>query len=122
MQRSIEQLLRDNGGLITLQGREYVTYRGLLFVAHQSGLESIDVKLLDWNSETGCAIILAQVKGTRGSFTDIGDAFPGNVGRNIANHTIRMASTRAQARALRSYLGVGFCSLEELAGKGSSQR
>ncbi len=34
----------------------------------------------------------------------------------IANATIRMASTRAQARALRSYLGVGFTSLEELPG------
>jgi len=114
--QNIEQLLRDSGGIIRLQGREYVTFRGLLFVAHEAGLESIDVKLVSWDPESRNAILMATVTGQRGTFTDIGDASPTNVNRMIANATIRMASTRAQARALRSYLGVGFTSLEELPG------
>jgi len=114
--QNIEQLLRESGGIIRLQGREYVTFRGLLFVAHEAGLESIDVKLVSWDPESRNAILMATVTGDRGTFTDIGDASPTNVNRMIANATIRMASTRAQARALRSYLGVGFTSLEELPG------
>jgi len=116
-----EKLLRRAGGIIKLQGREYVTYRGLLFVAHEAGLESVDVKLLEWDAESKMAIVAATVKGERGSFSDIGDASPSNVNRMIANATIRMASTRAQARALRSYLGVGFTSLEELPGDQKSK-
>lgn len=115
--QNIEKLLRSSGGIIKLQGREYVTFRGLLFVAHEAGLESIDVKLASWDSESRNAIVKATVTGKRGTFSDIGDASPQNVNRMIANATLRMASTRAQARALRSYLGVGFTSLEELPGE-----
>ena len=114
--QNIEQLLRESGGIIRLQGREYVTFRGLLFTAHEAGLESIDVKLVSWDPESRNAILMATVTGDRGTFTDIGDASPNNVNRMIANATIRMASTRSQARALRSYLGGGFTSLEELPG------
>ena len=117
----IEKLLRRAGGIIKLQGREYVTFRGLLFVAHEAGLESVDVKLIDWDADSKTAIVSATVSGERGSFSDIGDASPQNVNRMIANATIRMASTRAQARALRSYLGVGFTSLEELPGEQKSK-
>ena len=114
--QNIEELLRESGGIIRLQGREYVTFRGLLFVAHEAGLESIDVKMASWDPQSKTCIMMATVKGKRGVFTDVGDASPHNVNKMIANATIRMASTRAQARALRSYLGVGFTSLEELPG------
>ena len=114
--QNIEQLLRESGGIIRLQGREYVTFRGLLFTAHEAGLESIDVKMASWDPQSKTCIMMATVKGKRGVFTDVGDASPHNVNKMIANATIRMASTRAQARALRSYLGVGFTSLEELPG------
>jgi len=117
----IEKRLRNSGGIIRLQGKEYVTYRGLLFVAHEAGLESVDVKLLEWDAESKMAIVQATVTGERGSFSDIGDASPQNVNRMIATATIRMASTRAQARALRSYLGVGFTSMEELPGDQKSK-
>ena len=91
--QNIEQLLRESGGIIRLQGREYVTFRGLLFVAHEAGLESIDVKLVSWDPESRNAILMATVTGQRGTFTDIGDASPTNVNRMIANATIRMASS-----------------------------
>ncbi len=49
-----------------------------------------------------------------GRFTGIGDASPDNVGRTIAPHIIRMAETRAKARALRDAVNIGVTALEEL--------
>ena len=116
MTQNIEQLLRKSRAIISLQGREYVTFRGLLYVAHESGLESIDVELVSWDAETRSAICRATVKGARGTFSDIGDASPSNVNKMIANACLRMSSTRSQSRALRSYLGIGITSVEELPG------
>ena len=48
------------------------------------------------------------------SFTDIGDANPGNCSSKVVKHLLRLASTRAIARALRSFTNVGLTALEEL--------
>ena len=113
---SITQMLKRSGAIIQLQGRSYVTYKGLLWVAHRAGLQSIDVDLLEYDPESRRAVVKATVTGTRGTYSDIGDASPDNVGKLIAQATIRMASTRAQSRALRSMLGIGITSLSELPG------
>jgi hypothetical protein len=47
-------------------------------------------------------------------FSGLGDASPENVGRTIAPHLIRMAETRAKARALRDAVNVGATAMEEL--------
>jgi hypothetical protein len=49
------------------------------------------------------------------SFTDIGDANPTNCNAKVGKHLLRLASTRAIARALRSFPNVGLTALEELA-------
>ena len=116
MTQNIDKLLRTSGAIIKLQGREYVTFRGLLYVAHQAGLERIDVDLVSWDESSRSAVCKATVTGSRGTFSDYGDASPSNVNRMIANACLRMSSTRSQARALRSYLGVGITTLEELPG------
>lgn len=97
--------------------KEVATYPGLLARAHDEGLRRITTRLLQTptkdNGET--AIVAATVVTQKGRFTGIGDANPGNVGRHIAAHTIRMAETRAKARALRDAVNIGLVSLEELA-------
>ena len=106
--------MKQTGGIITLKGKDFVTYKGLLWVAHQHGLQSITTELVAYEAETNSAIVKATVSGSRCTCTDYGDASPKNVGRAMINCIIRMASTRAKARALRDYLGIGICSLEEL--------
>jgi hypothetical protein len=49
------------------------------------------------------------------SFTDIGDASPQSCNSKVVKHLLRIASTRAIARALRSFTNIGMTCLEELA-------
>ena len=121
--------------IITRQGRQYALYSGLLDEAHARGLRSIDTDLLQVpdpengnvaivkavaelpkvDRETGEIIIDPETqKPLMGRFSGIGDASPENVGRNIAPHIIRMAETRAKARALRDAVNVGAIPFEEL--------
>ncbi len=102
--------------MIERQGKRFVLYAGLLEEAHARGLRSIETELLQipgtGNGEV--AIARAVVRTEDGKFTGIGDASPQNVGRMIAPHIIRMAETRAKARALRDAINVGVASIEEL--------
>ena len=96
--------------------KEVATYAGILALAHDEGLRSIITKLVQVpTKENGTvAIVTAVVRTNRGLFTAIGDANPGNVNRRIAAHIIRMAETRAKARALRDAVDIGTVALEEL--------
>jgi hypothetical protein len=96
--------------------KEVVTYAGVLALAHDDGLRSIRPTLVQIpnkeNDQT--AIVTATVRTNKGVFAGIGDANPGNVNRRIAPHLIRMAETRAKARALKDSVNVGIVALEEL--------
>jgi hypothetical protein len=102
--------------MIERGGRRFVLYAGLLEEAHARGLRSIETELLQVpGAENGeVAIARAVVRTEEGKFSGIGDASPGNVSRAIAPHIIRMAETRAKARALRDAINVGVAALEEL--------
>ncbi len=104
--------------MIERQGKKFVLYAGLLDEAHERGLRNIETELLQVPSvENGeVAIARAVVRTEDGKYSGIGDASPENVGRAIAPHIIRMAETRAKARALRDAINVGVAALEELGG------
>jgi hypothetical protein len=109
--------------MIERQGRRFVLYAGLLEEAHSRGLRSIETELLQVpNGENGeVAIVRAVVRTEDGKFTGIGDASPENVNRTIVPHVIRMAETRAKARALRDAINVGVTAFEELGGEDGSE-
>jgi hypothetical protein len=103
--------------LITRQGKQYVLFAGLLDEAHSRGLRSIDTELIQVpTAENGnVAVVKATVEmADDRTFSGLGDASPDNVSRNIVPHIIRMAETRAKARALRDAVNVGATALEEL--------
>jgi hypothetical protein len=101
--------------------KDVVLYVGLLDAAHRAGLVAIETEILAYpcseNNET--CIVRATTVFERDPnrplrFTAIGDANPRNVGAAIAPHFIRMAETRAKARALRDALNIGMVTAEEL--------
>ncbi len=104
--------------ITTVSGKEFVLYAGLLDLAHQKGIRKIHVEPEQFpTKENGnVAICKAVVESLNGEvFTEWGDADPGNVNRKIAKHLLRMAATRAKARALRDFSNIGMTCLEELA-------
>src|SRR5690625_2203458 len=102
--------------IINLQGKKFVTYEGLLDLAHKKGLLSIQVDLLQIpNQDNDMTAICRAVATTEDSkFIDIGDANPRSVNSALVPHIIRMASTRAKARALRDLTNEGMNAVEEL--------
>ena len=109
--------LRKMGAIIKLQGKEYTTHQGLLYVAHQQGITSITTELVSEDTDKRRAVFKSTATGERGAFTGWGDADPSNVGKMIANAYLRMAETRSISRALRLYLGIGMTAYDELPGK-----
>jgi hypothetical protein len=109
--------------MIERQGKRFVLYAGLLEEAHTRGLRSIETELLQVPAkENGeVAIVKAVIRTEEGKFGGIGDASPQNVNRAIAPHLIRMAETRAKARALRDAINVGVTAFEELGGPGEEE-
>lgn len=110
----------DKKYLITRQGKEFVLYEGLLHEAHGRGLKRITTVLVQAptaaNDQTAIVHATVEMKGGDGdTFDGIGDANTGNVNRMVASHIIRMAETRAKARALRDALDIGATALEEIA-------
>lgn len=112
--------------IILLKGKEFITHRGLLFMAHEKGLYSVETELVQIKEDgTGTVIFKATVtmavledqERMYRRFTGFGDANEQNVNDMVAPHKIRMAETRAINRALRLATNIGMCSAEELGGK-----
>lgn len=116
MIRTIE--IRDRNGRI-IGTKDVVTYQGLLSRAHEEGLKRVTTELVQVPSDANdrTAIAKASVETGKGVFEAFGDANPGNVNSFIVPHLIRMAETRAKARALRDAVNVGILSAEEVTGE-----
>ena len=108
----------DERWIMQIEGKEFVKYPGLLDLGHQKGISSIEVDIVQMPSADNgnFAVCRATVMSKMGeTFIDIGDANPNNCSSKVVRHLLRLASTRAIARALRSYTNVGMTALEELA-------
>lgn len=99
--------------IVELHGKRFITFAGLLALAHTRGLTSLTA---EWTYNDS-ALSLAQAVSVfpHGTFTEGGDATPDNVTKKVSPHFRRVALTRAKARALRDALNIDLVSLEELA-------
>lgn len=103
--------------VVNLRGKEFVLYAGVLDLAHQKGIRRLETEVVQLPSDQNGreCVVKATLELEGGQiFTDYGDANPTNVNRPIAQHLIRMASTRAKARVLRDATNIGLTALEEL--------
>ena len=115
-EENLIQMMKSQGFIVNLKGKNYVLFSGLLHLAHLNGLESIETDSVVLNTDKQTAVFIATVKGPRGTYNGHGDASPQNVSKMMVPSYIRMAETRAVARALRFYLGMGMTCREELPG------
>ena len=102
------------------QGKDFVAFVGLLEEGTKRGIKRMVSQLVQAPTDQNghLAIMQGTVEFDDGRiFSSIGDASPENVGRMIAGHIVRMAETRAFARALRHGLNIGGTALEELGGE-----
>ncbi|MBC7078504.1 MAG: hypothetical protein H5T92_09410, partial [Synergistales bacterium] len=100
-------------------GKEFILYGGLLELAKEKGIKRLEAEVVQIPSEANgnYAVCAALLEGADGSiYREVGDASPSNVNPSIAPHILRMAATRAKARALRDFTGVDMVALEELGG------
>jgi len=108
----------DERFIIEIEGSQFVKYAGLLDLGHQKGISQIEVEPLQLPTKDNGNFAICQatvVSKTGDSFTDIGDANPSNCNAKVGKHLLRLASTRAIARALRTFTNIGYTCLEELA-------
>ncbi len=105
---------------INLNGKEYILFAGLLDEAHRQGLNAVKTCLLHVPTrEQPLAVVSAEVTTGKGTFHGLGDASPDNVNEWIAPHLIRMAETRAVARAFRFATNISMTAFEELGHDGT---
>jgi hypothetical protein len=99
--------------LTKIQGRDFIRFEGLLALAHEAGLVELSTTIVHCDLNMAVCQAIVRFKDGR-VFCDIGDASPDNVAKHLRPHFIRMAATRASARALRRALNISACSVEEL--------
>jgi hypothetical protein len=99
--------------LVQIQGKPFITFQGLLHLAHQQGLLSLTARFISVTADLALAEATAMFHDGR-TFTEAADATPTNVNSRITPHFARMALTRAKARALRDAVNLAYVCAEEL--------
>ncbi len=100
--------------VVTIQGKPFVKFAGLLQMAHEHGLVALTANWTYNDTELSLAHAVATFQDGR-RFEESGDATPANVTKKVAPHFRRVALTRSKARVLRDALGVDLVAVEELA-------
>lgn len=90
-------------GIMNIRGKEVATYPAMIDYAHQCGMQSLEVAVLQFPQASNDmrAICAARLVTSGGQvFADIGDASPDNVPKGCVDSFVRIASTRAKSRVL----------------------
>lgn len=107
----------DKKFIVNLKGKEFIKYEGLLDMGHQIGLKSIQTNIIqipDKDNEMTCIVKASITTNDNEEFHGIGDASPISVTNMLVPSIIRMAETRAKARALRDLTNIGMTAVDEL--------
>lgn len=104
--------------IVNVQGKDFITFNGLLAEAHAQGLTKIDTSMV--NEDVTNPVFKATVNVDGKEFTGYGDANVDNVARQVSKALIRMAETRSIARALRFACNIDMAAIEELDGDSSN--
>ena len=104
----------DEKYIIDIKGKKFVTFNGLLDLAHEKGLVSLKVQELsvDWDKKS--AFCIAACKIGEVCVTCVGSGTQDNCGSMVAGHFVEMSQTRAFARCLRTILNVDMVAVDEL--------
>lgn len=96
------------------KGKRMAYYGGLLDAAHDNDTLSITTELIQIGTVANdrVFIVKAFVTTPKGTFSGYGDADPSNVSREMLPNLLRLAETRAKARALRDAINAAGVLLE----------
>lgn len=115
--------------IVERQGKAFCLYAGLLDLAHERGLKSLVTSIAQIPCEANLQTAICQATavllgadGVERCFTGIGDANPANVAPAMVTCILRMAETRAKARALRDAVNIGVAAFEELGEESGDER
>lgn len=103
--------------IVSLRGRDYPLWAGVLDAATQAGLKSITTRVIQIpSSDNGqLAVVMATAVFDDGRvFEDVGDCSPQSTAPHLVAASLRLASTRAKGRCLRDAINVGQTMFEEL--------
>lgn len=102
--------------IVNVQGKDFITFPGLLAEAHAQGLQSIQTELVnsDMKNPVVKATVILAIEGKTKTFTGYGDANADNVAKKVVGALLRMAETRSIARTLRFACNIDMAALEEL--------
>jgi len=108
----------EQGDLLLIDGKWYVTHSGLLRIATRRRCCGIAVsamrRLCDPSSSCWAFKATVYKSPTCKGFVGHGDADPSNTSPLVRGAEMRVAETRAVNRALRKAYGIGICSVEEI--------
>lgn len=106
--------------IVNVQGKDFITFPGLLREAHALGLKEIKTELISPPTDLSNPVVRATVtlvseqEQLNKVFSGYGDANVNNVAKKVSGALLRMAETRAIARALRFACNIDMAALEEL--------
>jgi hypothetical protein len=102
--------------IVKIQGKDFITYNGLLNLAHEKGLIAIRVVdvVVDFEKNTAWCQVNVLFEDDR-EFSGVGSATSDNLKAMVKGHFVEMAHTRAKARALRDALNIDMVASVELA-------